>query len=234
VTLAKWALSSLTNIGIVIGIAVLFLFSFAGTVYLALRSPEVKVPSVVGKDRMAGESALRDVGLNTRVRATRPSSESPDTILSQLPRAGEIVKVGQTVAVDVSRAAKTGEYVPAAPVADQPRDASSQQGNRNTAESPDENDNQNRRKHNKNANSNSKNANSGNGNSNGNTANRVVNRNTANLAAGNHNVNAVQNVNAGNRNSSLNRNANTGNLNKRAPATSTPFPPNPNSNRRTP
>jgi hypothetical protein len=232
VTLAKWALSTLANFAIVIGIAVLFVFSFAGTVYLALRSPEVKVPSVVGKDRMAGESALRDVGLNTRVRATRPSSESPDTILSQLPRAGEIVKVGQTVAVDVSRSAKTGESVPAAPAADQSQNTASQQGNRNTAESSDENDNQNRRKHNKNTNS--KNANSANGNTNGNNANRVVNRNTANLAAGNHNVNAGQNVNASNRNSNLNRNGNTGNLNKRVPATSTPFPPNPNSNRRTP
>jgi len=65
---------------------------------------------VIGKDRFEAEQILSDAGLNFRVRATRPSNQSKaDTVLFQLPRAGEVVKVGQTVAMDISRAAKEGE-----------------------------------------------------------------------------------------------------------------------------
>lgn len=102
--------SALRRLGIVIAIAVAFLFGLAGTVYLSLLSPEVKVPEVIGKDRFEAEKVLGEAGLNYRVRATRPSNQaSPNTVMFQLPRAGEVVKVGQTVALDVSRAAKEGE-----------------------------------------------------------------------------------------------------------------------------
>src|ERR1051325_9221412 len=87
-----------------------FLFGVATTVYLSLRSPEVKVPDVVGKDRFEAEKILADADLNFRIRATRPSNQvKPDTVLFQLPRGGEVVKAGQTVAMDVSRATKAGE-----------------------------------------------------------------------------------------------------------------------------
>jgi len=94
----------------VIAIAVVFLFGVATTVYLSLRSPEVKVPDVVGKDRFEAEKILEEADLKFRVRATRPSNEAkPDTVMFQLPRAGEVVKTGQTVAMDISRPAKAGE-----------------------------------------------------------------------------------------------------------------------------
>src|SRR5512132_1378455 len=93
-----------------IAIAIVFLFGLATTVYLSLRSPEVKVPDVVGKDRFEAEKILGGAGLNFRVRATRPSNQvKADTVLFQLPRAGEVVKAGQTVAMDISRTAKEGE-----------------------------------------------------------------------------------------------------------------------------
>src|SRR5215213_2785302 len=110
VSLAARIVSVFRSIAIVIAIAVVFLFGVATTVYLSLRSPEVKVPDVIGKDRFEAEKILAEADLKFRVRATRPSKETnPDTVLFQLPRAGEVVKTGQTVAMDVSRVAKEGE-----------------------------------------------------------------------------------------------------------------------------
>jgi len=110
VNTATGILSALRRLGIVIAIAIVFLFGLATTVYLSLRSPEVKVPDVVGKDRFEAEHILGGAGLNYRVRATRPSNQlKADTVLFQVPRAGEVVKSGQTVAMDISRTAKEGE-----------------------------------------------------------------------------------------------------------------------------
>ena len=109
-SLASNALSVLQRIGLVILIGLAFLFGLSATVYLSLRSPEVTVPNVVGQDRFEAERILGEAGLNFRVRATRPSNEvKADTVLFQLPRAGEVVKTGQTVAMDISRTAREGE-----------------------------------------------------------------------------------------------------------------------------
>lgn len=101
---------ALKRIAIVIGIAIAFTLGLFGAIYLSLRSSETRVPDIIGKDRAAAEDTISSAGLNFRVRATRPTSEAkPDTVLIQLPHAGEIVKVGQTVAVDISRPTKEGE-----------------------------------------------------------------------------------------------------------------------------
>jgi len=98
------------RIAIVIGIAIAFSLGLLGAIYLSLRSSETRVPDVVGKDRAAAETTIEDAGLNFRVRATRATAEAkPDTVLIQLPAAGVTVKVGQTVAVDISRASANGE-----------------------------------------------------------------------------------------------------------------------------
>ncbi|HEX6189531.1 MAG TPA: PASTA domain-containing protein [Pyrinomonadaceae bacterium] len=105
----------LKRIVIVIGIAVAFSFGLAGAIYLSLRSSETRVPNVIGKDEKSAEATISDAGLNFRVRARRATSEAkPDTVLIQLPYAGEIVKVGQTVAVDISRPTANGESAPPA------------------------------------------------------------------------------------------------------------------------
>ena len=107
---AKQALLALKRIFIVIGIAIAFSLGLLGAIYLSLRSSETKVPDILGKDRLTAENTISSAGLNFRVRAMRATSEAkPDTVLIQLPHAGEIVKVGQTVAVDLSRASKDGE-----------------------------------------------------------------------------------------------------------------------------
>jgi len=157
----------------VILIAIAFLFGLASTVYLSLRSPEVTVPNVVGKDRFEAEKILAEAELNFRVRAARPSNQAkPDTVLFQLPRPGEVVKAGQTVAMDISRAAKEGE------TPETVKPAEDENPNTNTASNA--NENKPKKPKNKNANENV------NGNEN-------VNANTS--ANGNINVNRPANVN---------------------------------------
>src|SRR5438046_4968147 len=101
-------LPALKRITIVIGIALAFTLGLLGAIYLSLRSSETRVPDIVGKDRLVAENTISDAGLNFRVRATRATADAkPDTVLIQLPHAAEIVKVCQTVAVDISKPSTT-------------------------------------------------------------------------------------------------------------------------------
>ena len=174
------------SIAIIVAIALVFLFGVATTVYLSLRSPEVQVPNVVGKNRFDAEKILADADLKFRVRATRPSTEAqPDTVMFQLPRAGEVVKTGQTVAMDISRVAKAGESSEKV-TPDEPAE------NRNSNSSAKSNENKPKRPRPKNTNENA----NANGNTNGNTnksinANKSVNVNRANANSGTVNANAT-------------------------------------------
>ena len=190
-------------------IAIAFLFGLATTVYLSLRSPEVKVPNVVGKDRFDAEKILAEADLNFRVRATRPSNqEKPDTVLFQLPRPGEVVKAGQTVAMDISRTAKEGET----PETVQPEE-SSENSNSNANSATNLNENKPKKPKNKNANDNlNANAN-GNVNLNSNVnrpvnANRTPNANRPNVNASPENSNTIPRANVNRANSNLHPNIN--------------------------
>lgn len=208
-------LSALRRLGIVIAIAIVFLFGLATTVYLSLRSPEVKVPDVVGKDRFEAEHVLGSAGLNYRVRATRPSNQlKADTVLFQLPRAGEVVKAGQTVAMDISRTAKEGEASEA--VIEKPAEENAKPANANENPAGNENKPKRNKNTNKNANENA------NGNRNANS-NRPLNRN-----ANTGNVNAGTNINSNRPALIINNNANRSNENRRAPvAKPSPAKPKP-------
>src|SRR3982751_3151642 len=169
------------NVGVVIAILVAFLFGFATTVYLSLRSSEVTVPVVVGKDRFVAENELQAAGLNFRIRAARPSKQvKPDTVMFQLPRAGEVVKTGQTVAVDVARVPREGEAAETVTTSDNSNanananDNSNSNDNQNTNQAANANGNDNKPKRNRNSNVNgnaNSNANNGNGNRNSNRPN---------------------------------------------------------------
>lgn len=181
-------LTVLKRIVIVIGIAVAFTLGLLGAIYLSLRSSETRVPDIVGKDRTSAENAISDAGLNFRVRATRSTSEAkPDTVLIQLPHAGEVVKVGQTVAVDISRASSDGQSFTPSNTNTQTNDKQDNISSSNTSS----NSNANTEKKPANRNANNSNANK---NANAN-ANRLTNRNqnvNANRATnGNLNVNAT-------------------------------------------
>jgi beta-lactam-binding protein with PASTA domain len=216
-------LSVFRGIAIVIAIGVVFLFGVATTVYLSLRSPEVTVPDVTGKNRFDAEKVLADADLKFRVRAYRPSNEAkPDTVMFQLPRAGEVVKAGQTVAMDISRATKAGE----ASETVIPDEDTNTNANRNANSNTNANENKPRRPRNRNAND-------ANANTNGN-ANRAANANRTN-------ANTTGNVNLPranvNRTSTGNVNARpAGNVNdNRRPVTPRPTPvPNPTRTRPAP
>jgi beta-lactam-binding protein with PASTA domain len=168
------------SIAIILAIAIVFLFGVATTVYLSLRSPEVKVPDVVGKNSFEAEKILAEADLKFRVRASRPSNEvEPGTVMFQLPRAGEVVKTGQTVAMDISRVAKAGESSEKV-TPDEPAE------NRNTNASGNTNENKPKRPRPKNTNENA----NANGNTNGNI-NKPSNANRANANTGAINANAT-------------------------------------------
>jgi beta-lactam-binding protein with PASTA domain len=202
VSAIRSTLTVIKRIAIVIGIALAFSVGLLGAIYLSLRSSETRVPDIVGKDRIAAESTISDAGLNFRVRAERATSEAqPGTVLIQLPHAGEIVKVGQTVAVDISRPTKDGEVSTPANSNANANASPANQDNSNSSSANNSNANANKRKPaNRNANDNSNgNANRANrntnravnGNTNSNATPTHTNSNTtpANRATGNTNVN---------------------------------------------
>jgi len=193
---------------ILICIAVLFLVGLFGTVYLSLRSPEVKVPDVMGKDRANAESTISEAGLNFRVRATRPTGNSkPDTVVLQLPGAGEMVKAGQTVAVDVSRAAKEGETTSPEPETKPDNSNANQNSNQQANDNLNENKPRRPKNTNKNANANANANGNGNGNGNSNRANVNANRNANVRPNANNNNSRLPNSNSVN-------NANRANVNR--------------------
>ena len=210
--MATKALSALRRLSIVIAIAIVFVFGLGTTVYLSLRSPEVRVPDVMGKDRLEAENILGDARLNFRVRAYRPSSEvKAETVVFQLPRPGEVVKAGQTVAMDLSRGVKEGESSEVAAPEKTPEKAD-EKANRNTNEGANENKPK-RKTTNKNAN---ENANTANGNATTVNRNANANRPATNRNANASNANAATNASSNRPNTNSNRGANQ-NVNRRPP-----------------
>ena len=220
---ALQSLSALRGIGIVVLLAIAFLFGLATTVYLSLRSPEVTVPEVVGKDRFEAEKILAHADLNYRVRATRPSNQvKADTVLFQLPRAGDVVKAGQTVAIDISRTTQAGEASDAD--ATDKKIEAEKAANANANSGKNENENRPRRNRNVNRNANE------NGNANS-EANRNSNANSGRLNT--NNDNSTTNRPAPNANTNSSRNANQRNSNQndnRRPVIPKPSPKAPAGN----
>jgi len=189
----------------VVGIAIAFSLGLLGAIYLSLRSSETRVPDIVGKDRSAAENTISDAGLNFRVRAERATSEAkPGTVLIQLPHAGEIVKVGQTVAVDISRPTKEGESPTQTNTNENTNAADSSTVEENNSSAANNSNSNKKKPANRNANAND--------NLNGN-ANRLANRNQ------NRNVNGASNVNTNSNLAPAHTNTNTPPVNRRPPVT---------------
>ena len=180
-------LSAFGKLFVVALLAVAFAFGLLASVYLSLRSPSIQVPDVVNKNYADGQTELGRAGLDMRERARRYKPDvPPGVILDQSPRAGEVVKAGQTIAVVVSRAPKEGEQPPSEEVAEERREEE-KRGTRteNLGENANRNANGARR--------------------------RSANKNTNSNAAANSNLNANGSQNtsaAGNRNAAPPRNAN--------------------------
>jgi hypothetical protein len=210
-------LSAFGKLGVVALIAVAFAFGLVSTIYLSLRSPDIPVPEVVNQSYFDGEKTLARAGLDIRERAKRyKPGVQPGVILDQSPRAGEVIKGGQTVAVVVSRAPKEGEKPPDEAVAEERRE---ERGTEGLDQNKNQNTNANRRR---NANRNA------NGNAN---ANASANTNAgANADGGGREGNT--NSGGANRNANSARPANS-NANAQRPRNSNQSPTNSNSRPRT-
>ncbi len=109
----KKSASAFSKLLVVTALAATFAFGLIGVVFMSLQGNEIKVPEIVGKDLAASEKELADLGLKIKRRADRYSNEKPNTILEQLPKAGDTVKTGQMILVVTSKTNPEGEEAPA-------------------------------------------------------------------------------------------------------------------------
>jgi hypothetical protein len=103
-SLINSGLNSIGKLLMLVALLAAFLASMAGVVFMSLSGTEIKVPELTGKDFSESERELAALGLKIKRRADRPSAEKLNTVLEQLPRAGETVKTGQLILVVVSKA----------------------------------------------------------------------------------------------------------------------------------
>lgn len=109
----KTGASAIGKLFIVAALAGAFLVGLFGVVYLSLRGEEIKVPEIIGKDKLEAERELTALGLKMKKRADRFSNEKPNTILEQSPKAGETAKTGQMILVVVSQINPESSEAPA-------------------------------------------------------------------------------------------------------------------------
>lgn len=108
----KKGASALGKLVIVLTLLSTFAVGLVGVVYMSLKGEEMKVPEIVGKDLNQSEKELAAMGLKIKKRADRYSTEKPNTILEQLPKAGDTVKTGQMILVVTSKTNPEGEEAP--------------------------------------------------------------------------------------------------------------------------
>lgn len=219
-SLAQSGLSVFGKLSIIVVLLGAFLFGLGGTLYMALRSPEVKVPEVVGKDFLAAEKDVEAMGLKLRKRTDRFSQEKPNTILEQAPLPGESVKAGQTISVVIARAqAEEGEKA-AEVKKENVNDNSSKAGEEPQSEV--EKSRQKRKAANKNANANKNGNTNANGNLNANSSSNAsgnANSGNSNAETTNSRPNAnVKNTNSGGAGNTNSRPATTNSNSSNRPA----------------
>jgi len=184
----------------VIALAGTFIVGLIGVIYLSLQGQELKVPEIVGKDFVESERELASLGLRIKRRADRPSADKPNTVLEQLPKAGDTVKTGQMILVVTSKAGAEGEETPAIIKKNTDED-DSEKIEELISDKPKKNN-----KANTNANANKKKSSttrdvlSNNSNENSNSANGSANSNKSNTNSG-ANKNSATNSNKTNTNS---------------------------------
>ncbi len=108
----KQGASAIGKILIAVSLAAAFAAGLFGVIYLQLAGTEVEIPKVVGKNFNQGQDELSSLGLRIKKIATRYSSENPNTILEQRPRAGTVAKTGLIISVVVSEPNPPGTEPP--------------------------------------------------------------------------------------------------------------------------
>ncbi len=111
-SLLKSGLSAIGKLFVVVALAGTFLVGMVGVVYMSLQGDEIKVPEITGKDFVESGKELTALGLKIKKRADRYSTEKQNTILEQLPKAGDTVKTGQMILVVTSKIDPEGGEAP--------------------------------------------------------------------------------------------------------------------------
>ena len=184
----------------VIALAGTFIVGLVGVVYMSLQGAELKVPEIVGKDFVQSEKELESMGLRIKKRADRPSTEKPNTVLEQLPKAGETVKTGQMILVVTSKTNPEGEELPL-PIKKTTEEEESEKIEELISEKPkksNKNTNTNKKKTTRDTNSSNSEENSNSSNSNSNKSNSNSNKSNSNSGS---NKNTSGNSNKSNSNS---------------------------------
>lgn len=96
------------KLAIVIFLALVFLVSFATSVYYTFRGSEVHVPGLAGKTIDEARVTARQTGLEVKVVAQDYDEHiAANSIISQEPEAGTKVKTGFTIRLKVSLGKKS-------------------------------------------------------------------------------------------------------------------------------
>jgi beta-lactam-binding protein with PASTA domain len=103
VSIIKKSASAFGKLIVVLTLAATFNVGLLTVVFLRLQGEEMKVPEIVGKDFVESERELAELGLRIKKRADRPSTEKQNTVIEQLPKAGDTVKTGQMILVVTSK-----------------------------------------------------------------------------------------------------------------------------------
>lgn len=111
-SVVKKSASAFGKLIIVILLAATFIVGMTSVVYMSLQGQEMKVPDIAGKDFVESEKELAAMGLRIKKRADRYSTEKPNVVLEQLPKAGDTVKTGQMILVVTSKTNPEGEEAP--------------------------------------------------------------------------------------------------------------------------
>lgn len=109
----KSGLSAIGKFFIVLALAGAFIVGLVSVVYMSLKGDEVQIPEIVGKDYKQSETELAALGLKIRRIANRYSTEAPNTVLEQRPRAGSTAKAGLMISVIVAQPNPEGSEAPA-------------------------------------------------------------------------------------------------------------------------
>lgn len=104
--------SALGKLLIVVTLLAAFGVGMVYVVYRSLQGEEITVPEIVGKNAEETERELAALGLKVKKRAERYSEEAPNTILEQLPKAGDTVKTGQLILIVTSKPNPEGDEKP--------------------------------------------------------------------------------------------------------------------------
>jgi len=203
-SLIRKGASAFGKLFIVIALAAAFLVGALGVVYLSLQGEELKVPEIVGKNLVESEKELASLGLRIKKRADRYSNEKPNTVLEQLPKAGDTVKTGQMILVVTSKTNPEGEEAPVTIKKNLSEENDSEKIEELISDKPKKTN-----KSNANANSNKKNSST--------TRDVIGNSSDDNSNSSNSNNSNAKNSNAGdksNKNAAINSNKSNTNQNK--------------------